>query len=159
MKRITHPTFFNQALVILICAIFLCACSSDGEPEVDPIVGTWVGISTQEDLGNIELEITFTETAGIVVGNLTSELNDLSMCDPNIFICEPGSCTTRWAFVSKTGSTYQFKETRIAGDCGDESDISIDLIGNDRLEGIVSFDIDPGDVVIIEMNEIVLTRK
>ncbi len=159
MKSNSLSTFVHQIMTLFICVSLLSACSSDGESEVDPIVGTWVGISFQEDLGPIELELTITEMAGVITGNLRSELNDLSMCNDDIFICEPGTCTTRWTFVSQSGSNYQFLETLISGDCVEEADISVDLISNDRLEGTASFDVDPSDLVEIEINEINFSRQ
>ena len=51
------------------------------------------------------------------------------------------------------------RDRLISGDCVEEADISVDLISNDRLEGTASFDVDPSDLVEIEINEINFSRQ
>lgn len=147
-------------LALLSICIGTTSCSSDEDVASDPILGTWVGTSTQEDLGVLELRITFTTSANQgITASFISELNDLSQCDNTIFFCEVGSCSGVWNLVSQSGSNYEFKETLTGGDCVGEADVSLTLIGENRLSGSTSFDIDPGDIVEIETNPIELTRQ
>lgn len=124
----------KNLVLLMMMLLSVLACSDSESDQVDPILGTWEGSTTQPGFGTFSIVVSLNDlTEDLISGQASSEVTDLSECDEELFYCEIGSCTTTWTYKGRSGSLYYFfEDAPTDSSCGD-GNITASILDNGDL--------------------------
>ncbi len=122
LRQMKTDSFYFIILSAFII-ISLTSCSKEDELSLeDKIVGFWLGDVVQDDLGTLEITFNISKSASqSISGTWTTKDKDISICDPQIFDCDPFSCAGPMTYAETKGDVLFFAFGLSSGPCYESS--------------------------------------